>query len=56
MQISHIEVRRHPILQRELRQETLVEGPHGAISPRGRLILGTVVGMVLLATLLVRAG
>lgn len=56
MQISHIEVRRHPILQRELRRETLVEGPHGAISRRGRMILGTVVGMVLLAALLVRVG
>lgn len=56
MQISHIEVRRHPIWQRESHSERLVAGPNGAISPRGRMVLATVAGMLVLAALLVRAG
>ncbi len=56
MQISHIEVRRHPIWQRELHHERLVAGPNGAISPRGRMILATVLGVVAVAAFMVAAG
>ncbi|HEX4932875.1 MAG TPA: hypothetical protein VFV33_06840 [Gemmatimonadaceae bacterium] len=56
LQISHIEVRRHPIWQRESHAERLVAGPNGAISPRGRLILATVFGMAIVAALLVVNG
>jgi hypothetical protein len=52
-QISHIEVRRHPIWQRESHHGRLVEGPNGAISPGGRMILATVLGMAVVAALLV---
>lgn len=55
-QISHIEVRRHPIWQRELHSGRLVARPNGAISPRGRLILATLFGMAVLATLLINIG
>jgi len=49
MQISHIEVRRHPIWQREVHHERLVAGPNGAISPRGRIVLVCAVVVVMLA-------
>ena len=55
-QISHIEVRRHPIWQQEVHNEHLVARPNGAISPRGRLILATVFGMAVVATLLIVNG
>lgn len=55
-QISHIEVRRHPIWQQELHAEHLVARPNGAISPRGRMILATVFGVVVVAALLVING
>ncbi|MCC6931564.1 MAG: hypothetical protein IT359_21420 [Gemmatimonadaceae bacterium] len=55
-QISHIEVRRHPIWQREVHNEHLVARPNGAISPRGRLILATVIGVALVATILILNG
>ncbi|HNV76859.1 MAG: hypothetical protein IPF87_00580 [Gemmatimonadetes bacterium] len=55
-QISHIEVRRHPIWQKESHHERLVAGPNGAISPRGRMILVTVAGMLLMALWLVQLG
>jgi hypothetical protein len=53
MQISHSEVRRHPIWQREVHHERQIAGPNGAISPRGRLILTTIFGALLVATILV---
>ena len=53
MQISHIEVRRHPIWQREVHHERHVAGPQGAISPRGRLILATLLVAALIAAFLV---
>lgn len=53
MQISHSEVRRHPIWQREVHHERQIAGPNGAISPRGRLILTSIVGALLVATFLV---
>ena len=52
-QISHIEVRRHPIWQRESHSEHLVARPNGAISPRGRMILATLFGMMVVAAFLV---
>lgn len=55
MQISHSEVRRHPIWQREVHHERQIAGPSGAISPRGRMILTVVIGIVAMAWLLVRA-
>lgn len=55
-QISHIEVRRHPIWQRESHHERLVARPNGAISPRGRMILVTVAGILLMASWLVQLG
>lgn len=60
MQISHIEVRRHPILQRELHGEAvgdhLVAGPNERLSSRGRAVLATAVGMIVLAVVLMRLG
>lgn len=55
MQISHSEVRRHPIWQREVHHERQIAGPQGAISPRGRMILTAIAGALIVATLLVRA-
>lgn len=55
MEISHAEVRRHPIWQREARGGHEVEGPHGAISPRGRFLLMTMLGAIVLAVALVAA-
>ena len=56
MQISHIEVRRHPIWQREVRNERHIAGPNGAISPGGRAVLATVAGVLALASLLAAFG
>ncbi|MEP7382395.1 MAG: hypothetical protein ABI910_11945 [Gemmatimonadota bacterium] len=56
MQISHSEVRRHPIWKREVHHERQIAGPKGAISPRGRMILSAIAGALILATLLVSAG
>jgi hypothetical protein len=53
MQISHIEVRRHPIWQREVHQERLVARPNGAISPGGRLVLAAFVGIVAIGVVLI---
>lgn len=53
MQISHIEVRRHPIWQREVHQGHLVARPNGAISPRGRLVLAAFVGIVAVGVFLI---
>lgn len=53
MQISHIEVRRHPIWQREVHQGHLVARPNGAISPRGRLALAAVIGIVAVGIFLI---
>ncbi len=55
-QISHIEVRRHPIWQQEVHAEHLVARPNGAISPRGRMILATLFGMALVAAILILNG
>ena len=55
MQISHSEVRRHPIWQREVHHERQIAGPSGAISPRGRMILAVVVGIFAFASILVSA-
>ena len=55
-EISHVEVRRHPIWRGEVRSETPVAGPNGAISPGGRLILATALGVVAVATVLVLNG
>jgi hypothetical protein len=55
-QISHIEVRRHPIWQQESHSERLVARPNGAISPRGRMILATLFGMAIVAALLIVNG
>lgn len=55
MQISHTEVRRHPIWQREVHQERLVAGPNGAISPRGKLVLAAAIFIVAVAILVVAA-
>lgn len=55
-QISHIEVRRHPIWQQESHSERLVARPNGAISPRGRMILATLFGMAIVAAFLVVNG
>ena len=52
MQISHIEVRRHPIWQREVHQERLVARPKGVISPRERVVLAVVAGIVALGVFL----
>ena len=56
MQISHIEVRRHPIWQREVRNQRFIAGPNGAISPGGRALLATVAGVLALAAILVALG
>ncbi len=56
MQISHIEVRRHPIWQREVRNQRLIAGPNGAFSPGGRALLATVAGVLALAAILVALG
>lgn len=53
MEISHVEVRRHPIWKGEVRHESQVAGPTGAISPGGRLILATAFGIIAVATLIV---
>ena len=53
MEISHVEVRRHPIWKGEVRHESQVAGPNGAISPNGRLALATVLGAIAVATALV---
>ena len=55
MQISHIEVRRHPIWQREVPHERRIAGPSGAISPRGRMIIAVVLGVFAVAFMLVFA-
>lgn len=54
MQISHSEVRRHPIWQQEVHHERQIAAPQGAISPRGRMILTAIAGALIVATLLVR--
>ncbi len=56
MQISHSEVRRHPIWKREVHHERQIAGPRGGISPRGRMILTAIAGALIVATILVRAG
>lgn len=52
MQISHIEVRRHPIWQREVHQGRLVAGPNGVISPREWAFLAVVAGIVAIGVLI----
>lgn len=56
MQISHIEVRRHPIWQREVRNERHIAGPNGAFSRRGKAVLLTFTGMLGVAIWLVTLG
>ncbi|MDP1857970.1 MAG: hypothetical protein Q8K82_04835 [Gemmatimonadaceae bacterium] len=56
MQISHIEVRRHPIWQREVRNARLIAGPTGAIFHGGRAVLAAVAGVLALAVILVALG
>jgi len=53
MQISHIEVRRHPIWQREVHHEHLVAGPGNGTSRRSRLAVVVVVGLAAVVALLV---
>ena len=56
MQISHIEVRRHPIWQREVRHEHLVDGPTAAPSVRAWVALVMVVGVLAIgAAIMMRA-
>ena len=53
-EISHVEVRRHPIWQREVRHEHKVTAHNGAISRGARLVTwATAVGALLVATMLV---
>lgn len=52
-EISHVEVRRHPIWQREVRHEHKVAADSGAVSRGGRLVLMTVIGALLVAAVLV---
>ena len=56
MQISHIEVRRHPIWQREVRHEHRVAGPTAAPSARTWVALVMLVGVLAIgAAILMRA-
>lgn len=52
-QISHIEVRRHPIWQREVQRERKVERPRSALTARS--LVFSVAGAIVFATILVVA-
>jgi hypothetical protein len=56
MEISHTEVRRHPIWQREVHHERQIAAPNGAISPRGRFVLAAMLGATIVAIFLVMNG
>lgn len=56
MQISHIEVRRHPIWQREVRTGRQIEGPGRAPSSRAGVIIATCIGILAVAGVLVALG
>ena len=56
MEISHVEVRRHPIWKVELRSETQLVAPSRSMAPSGRLVIATVFGVIAVATALVVGG
>ena len=55
-EISHAEVRRHPIWQREVRHEHKVAADSGAVSRSGRIALLTAIGALIVAAMLVLSG
>ncbi|MEO6445888.1 MAG: hypothetical protein ABIZ91_04010 [Gemmatimonadaceae bacterium] len=53
MQISHTEVRRHPIWQREVHSERQVAGPRHRLSLLARTTLATLAGVAAVASALI---